>query len=87
MNFEELGISVKQVLALNKLNITTPTPVQKKAVPLILKGQNIMAQAKTGTGKTLREDSRCVRFSGRLSHPCQRSTLDRWWGTTGQGAT
>jgi ATP-dependent RNA helicase DeaD len=53
VNFEELGISAKQVLALNKLNITTPTPVQKKAVPLILKGQNIMAQAKTGTGKTL----------------------------------
>lgn len=54
MNFEELGISEKTSLFLkNNLNITTPTPVQKKAVPLILKGQNIMAQAKTGTGKTL----------------------------------
>ena len=54
MNFEELGISEKTSLFLkNNLNITTPTPVQKKAIPLILKGQNIMAQAKTGTGKTL----------------------------------
>ncbi|MFX1377022.1 MAG: DEAD/DEAH box helicase [Promethearchaeota archaeon] len=35
------------------MNIIIPTPVQKKAIPLILKGQNIMAQAKTGSGKTL----------------------------------
>ena len=35
------------------MNIQSPTPVQKKAIPLILKGQNIMAQAKTGSGKTL----------------------------------
>ena len=53
MNFEDLGISDKNINALKKLGITTPTPVQKKAVPLILKGQNIMAQSKTGTGKTL----------------------------------
>ncbi|MFW9825228.1 MAG: DEAD/DEAH box helicase [Candidatus Thorarchaeota archaeon] len=35
------------------MNILSPTPVQKKAIPLILKGKNIMAQAKTGSGKTL----------------------------------
>ncbi len=35
------------------MNILSPTPVQKKAIPLVLKGQNIMAQAKTGSGKTL----------------------------------
>ncbi|MFX0082382.1 MAG: DEAD/DEAH box helicase [Candidatus Hodarchaeota archaeon] len=34
------------------MNIIKPTPVQKQAIPLILKGQNIMAQAKTGSGKT-----------------------------------
>ncbi|MFX1393906.1 MAG: DEAD/DEAH box helicase [Promethearchaeota archaeon] len=54
MNFEDLGISTKKVSALkNYMNITAPTPVQKKAVPLILQGHNIMAQSKTGTGKTL----------------------------------
>jgi len=35
------------------MNITSPTPVQEKAIPLILENHNIMAQAKTGTGKTL----------------------------------
>ncbi|MFW9866316.1 MAG: DEAD/DEAH box helicase [Candidatus Thorarchaeota archaeon] len=53
MNFEDLGINNKNVNALRKLNIFSPTPVQKQAIPLILKGQNIMAQAKTGSGKTL----------------------------------
>ncbi|MFX0186965.1 MAG: DEAD/DEAH box helicase [Candidatus Hodarchaeota archaeon] len=53
LNFEDLGISAKNVNALKNLNITVPTPVQKKAVPLILQGYNIMAQSKTGTGKTL----------------------------------
>ncbi|MFX1394919.1 MAG: DEAD/DEAH box helicase, partial [Promethearchaeota archaeon] len=54
LNFEDLGISTKKVSALkNYMNITVPTPVQKKAMPLILQGHNIMAQSKTGTGKTL----------------------------------
>lgn len=54
MNFEGLDISVERINALkNNMNITSPTPVQEKAIPLILKNHNIMAQAKTGTGKTL----------------------------------
>lgn len=54
MNFEELDISVERINALkNNMNITSPTQVQEKAIPLILKNHNIMAQAKTGTGKTL----------------------------------
>ncbi len=53
MNFNDLGISVKNVNALKNIDIITPTPVQKSSIPLILKGQNIMAQARTGSGKTL----------------------------------
>ena len=54
MNFEVLGVKKKTVDFLkNNFNITSPTPVQEKAIPLIMKGQNVMAQAKTGTGKTL----------------------------------
>ncbi|TFG30394.1 MAG: DEAD/DEAH box helicase [Promethearchaeota archaeon] len=53
MNFKDLGISIEKVDALKKLNIFQPTPVQEKAIPLILNNHNIMAQSKTGTGKTL----------------------------------
>ncbi|MFX1323040.1 MAG: DEAD/DEAH box helicase, partial [Promethearchaeota archaeon] len=53
MKFEDLGINKKTISVLKSLNINSPTPVQKKAIPLILKGQNVMAQAKTGSGKTL----------------------------------
>lgn len=53
VNFKDLGISEKTNHALRKINILNPTPVQEKAIPLILKGRNIMAQSKTGTGKTL----------------------------------
>jgi len=53
LNFKDLGINDKYINVLAKLNITKPTPVQEKAIPLILKGEHIMAQSKTGTGKTL----------------------------------
>jgi ATP-dependent RNA helicase DeaD len=51
-SFSKFDISNKNVKALKKLDITDPTPVQEKAIPLILKGHNVMAQSKTGTGKT-----------------------------------
>jgi ATP-dependent RNA helicase DeaD len=53
LNFEDLGISEGTTIALKKNNILNPTPVQTKAIPLIIEGQHIMAQSKTGTGKTL----------------------------------
>ncbi|MFX0003376.1 MAG: DEAD/DEAH box helicase [Promethearchaeota archaeon] len=53
MNFEDLGISENSTFALKRNNIIYPTPVQKKAIPLIIKGHHVMAQSKTGSGKTL----------------------------------
>jgi ATP-dependent RNA helicase DeaD len=53
LNFEELGISESNTLALKRQNILYPTPVQKKAIPLIIKGHHLMTQSKTGSGKTL----------------------------------
>jgi len=38
---------------LESLKFIKPTEVQEKAIPLALKGQNVVAQSKTGTGKTL----------------------------------
>ncbi len=53
MNFEDLGISEENSIALKKQNIVYPTPVQKKAIPLIIEGRHLMTQSKTGSGKTL----------------------------------
>ncbi|MGN1400819.1 MAG: DEAD/DEAH box helicase [Bacillus sp. (in: firmicutes)] len=50
--FKLLGIQEELVSILQKQNIDTPTPVQEQAIPMILGGGDVMAQAQTGTGKT-----------------------------------
>ncbi|MDR2827877.1 MAG: DEAD/DEAH box helicase [Acholeplasmatales bacterium] len=50
--FEELQISEVLVATLNELNITESTKIQELSIPLIKEGKDIIAQAKTGTGKT-----------------------------------
>lgn len=53
MKFENL-ISNKNILkALNEHNITEPTEIQDKAIPVALDGNDIIALSQTGTGKTL----------------------------------
>ncbi|MCF6765706.1 DEAD/DEAH box helicase [Thiotrichales bacterium 19S3-7] len=52
MNFASLGLSKLLIKALEKKGYTKPTPIQQRAIPEILKGQDIMASAQTGTGKT-----------------------------------
>ncbi|MBD3919518.1 DEAD/DEAH box helicase [Paenibacillus sp. PR3] len=51
--FATLGVSQELTSVLNSYGITTPTPVQTKAIPLALKGVDVIVQAQTGTGKTL----------------------------------
>ena len=52
-SFETLGLSGEIVEAVRKLGFETPTPVQGKAIPVLLQGQqDIVALAQTGTGKT-----------------------------------
>lgn len=53
MNFNELNISDDIIDILNKNDISNPTPIQEKCILPILEGKDIIAQAKTGTGKTL----------------------------------
>jgi ATP-dependent RNA helicase DeaD len=53
MNFKELGISENTIKILKMNSITTPTPVQLESIPLIKAGKDVIAQAQTGTGKTL----------------------------------
>ncbi len=52
-SFETLGLTVEIVEAVRKLGFETPTPVQLKAIPILLQGtQDVVALAQTGTGKT-----------------------------------
>lgn len=52
-SFETLGLSGEIVEAVRKLGFETPTPVQLKAIPILLGGQqDVVALAQTGTGKT-----------------------------------
>jgi len=51
-SFEELGLSKKVLSAVDRMGYEQPTPVQEKAIPLVLKGRDIIAAAQTGTGKT-----------------------------------
>ncbi len=52
MSFDSLGLMPELVTAVSKQGYDTPSPVQAKAIPVILKGQDVMAAAQTGTGKT-----------------------------------
>ena len=52
MSFQSLGLSKALLKAINNQGYTAPSPIQKKAIPLILKGKDILASAQTGTGKT-----------------------------------
>lgn len=51
--FSALGITPKLSELLHQDGIIEPTPVQKQAIPLLLNGQDVIAQAQTGTGKTI----------------------------------
>jgi len=52
MSFEQLGLTEELLKAVTEQGYITPTPVQLKAIPLILEGRDILAGAQTGTGKT-----------------------------------
>jgi ATP-dependent RNA helicase DeaD len=50
--FEQLGLNKEIVKALKENGFEKPFPIQEEAIPLILKGSDIVGQAHTGTGKT-----------------------------------
>ena len=51
--FEDLAISRELLKAVQEVGFEAMTPIQAKAIPLILEGKDIIGQAQTGTGKTL----------------------------------
>jgi ATP-dependent RNA helicase RhlE len=52
MSFDTLGLSAELLRAVSDQGYTEPTPIQRKAIPVILQGKDVMAGAQTGTGKT-----------------------------------
>ena len=52
MSFDTLGLSAELLRAVGEQGYTEPTPIQRKAIPVILEGRDVMGGAQTGTGKT-----------------------------------
>ncbi|KAI7747383.1 hypothetical protein M8C21_002304 [Ambrosia artemisiifolia] len=52
LTFEQIGLDPRLIRALTKKNILNPTPIQQTGIPLILEGKDVVARAKTGSGKT-----------------------------------
>ncbi len=53
MNFKQLDLKENLLNILEKSRITSPTPIQEQSIPIIKQGKDIIAEAATGTGKTL----------------------------------
>ncbi|MBA2558278.1 MAG: DEAD/DEAH box helicase [Chloroflexi bacterium] len=52
MSFDTLGLSAEILRAVTDQGYTVPTPIQQRAIPLVLQGRDLLAAAQTGTGKT-----------------------------------
>jgi ATP-dependent helicase YprA (DUF1998 family) len=52
ITFADLGLSAAMLASLERSGYSRPTPIQQQAVPLALKGRDLMGLAQTGTGKT-----------------------------------
>jgi ATP-dependent RNA helicase RhlE len=52
MSFDSLGLLPELIRAVSEQGYSEPTPIQQQAIPVVLKGGDIMGAAQTGTGKT-----------------------------------
>ena len=52
MPFAKLGLSESVLEGVKAMGYTDPTPIQLRAIPLVLEGRDIIGSAQTGTGKT-----------------------------------
>jgi hypothetical protein len=49
---ESMGLSEAVLKAIKRKGYRLPTPIQRKAMPLVLQGSDVVAMARTGSGKT-----------------------------------
>jgi ATP-dependent RNA helicase RhlE len=52
LSFDNFGLSQDLLIALERLGLHTPTPIQAMAIPVLLQGRDLIGLAQTGTGKT-----------------------------------
>ena len=79
MTFTSLGLSPHLCLAAERAGWTQPTPIQEQGIPLILQGQDVLATAATGSGKTAAYGLGLLQFlqaskALQTSHSTRRST-------------
>lgn len=52
-NFHNMNLPSEIILSLERMNITSPTEIQKKTIPVAMQGTDVLASSQTGSGKTL----------------------------------
>ncbi len=52
VSFDDMNLSVPVMKALKDVGYESPSPIQKKTIPLVMAGKDLVGQAQTGTGKT-----------------------------------
>ena len=50
--FQAMGLSAISLKAITRMGYSVPTPIQRKTIPLIIDGQDVVGMARTGSGKT-----------------------------------
>ncbi|EEB05771.1 ATP-dependent RNA helicase Dbp10 [Schizosaccharomyces japonicus yFS275] len=51
-NFQSMGLSTTMLRAITKKGFKAPTPIQRKTIPFVLDGRDVVGMARTGSGKT-----------------------------------
>jgi ATP-dependent RNA helicase RhlE len=51
-DFDHFGLDARIIAAIKAMGYQTPTPIQSKAIPIVMQGKDVMGAAQTGTGKT-----------------------------------
>lgn len=83
--FQSLGLGKELLDAILKLGYSVPTPIQRKAIPPMMQGLDVVAMARTGSGKTaaylipmlhhLKEHSKIVGIRGLILSPTRELSL------------
>ena len=73
--FSEMGLPESLRHTLTHLNFVAPTPIQSKAIPIALKGNDILGSAQTGTGKTVAFAIPCLLYTSPSPRDRQKSRM------------